>query len=51
MLVHFLSVSVVQGLSWVFFLFHFLAVPLTVWDLGSPIRDQTRVACVGSLES
>ena len=34
-----------------FVCFCFLAIPLGVWDLSSPTRDQTCASCTGSVES
>lgn len=33
------------------FFFFFLAVPHSLWDLGSPTWDQTQAHCIGSIES
>ena len=34
-----------------FFYFIFLAKPHSMWDLSSPIRDQTCIPFIGSAES
>ena len=33
------------------FFFFFLAMPGSLWDLSSPIRDQTGAPCIGRVES
>ena len=33
------------------FFFFFFIEPHDMWDLSSPIRDQTLAPCIGSLES